>query len=121
MLFYKKCLGGKLTFNTVGQFSESEKMSGKMKECIVNATLANENLVLIGTDMPTEKGLIRGNSVSLLLNCKSEQEMKRCYVRLSAGGVRTRLPEFNFDGALFGTLTDKFGNDWLLNYTKKEN
>jgi PhnB protein len=120
MKFYEKCLGGKLVFNTVGQFMPTKKMSGQMKDCIVNATLTNKALVLIGTDMPADNCLLRGNNVSLMLICNSEQEMLRRYKKLSAGGEKTRMPARTFGDALFGTLTDRYGNHWLLNYQKKE-
>jgi PhnB protein len=119
MKFYEKCLGGKLVYNTVGQFTATKKMSRQMKECIVNATLTNKALVLLGTDMPADNGLIRGNSVSLMLSCKSEDELLDKYKKLSAGGTQTCLPERTFGNALFGTLTDRFGNHWLLTHQKK--
>lgn len=118
MKFYEKCLGGKLVFITVGQFTSVKKMSGKMRECIVNATLTNNALVLIGTDMPSDIGLLRGNNVSLMLMCNSEQEMLRSYKKLSAGGEKTRMPQRTYGDALFGTLTDRYGIYWLLNYQK---
>lgn len=92
-----------------------------MKDCIVHATLCNDSLLLMGTDMAGEQKLIKGNSVSLALSCSSEEEIRNCYVKLSAGGTADHQLEENFEGILFGTLTDKFGNHWILHYNKNTN
>lgn len=118
MTFYKKCIGGKLTFQTIGESPLSEKMPKKMKDCILHSTLVKENLVLMASDMVGEKGLIKGNAVSLMLNCGSEEEIKSTYKKLSEGGEQTHELENTFWGALFGNLIDKFGNQWLLHFDK---
>jgi PhnB protein len=68
--------------------------------------------------MVGDNALVRGNAVSLMLNCSSEEEIKECYLKLSAGGQQTHPLELTFWGALFGNLTDKYGNHWLLHYQK---
>jgi PhnB protein len=119
MTFYKKCLGGELNIQTIGESPLSDKMPKKMKDCILHATLTKGNLILMGSDMLSEQGLVKGNAVSLSLNCSSEKEIRTCYKKLSAGGEATHPLEISFWGALFGGLTDKYGNNWLLNFTKK--
>jgi PhnB protein len=119
MMFYKKCLGGVLSFQTIGESPLSDKMPKKMKDCILHATLTKGNLILMGSDMLSEQGLVKGNSVSLSLNCNSEKEIQACYKKLSVGGAATHPLENSFWGALFGGLTDKYGNNWILNFTKK--
>jgi len=85
-----------------------------MKHSILHATLKNNELVLMASDMVGEKGLIKGNAVALMLSCNSEKETHDCYIKLSEGGEKTHPLELSFWGALFGDLTDKFGNQWLL-------
>ncbi len=121
MTFYKKCLGGELVFQTIGESPLSEKMSKKMKDCILHSTLTNGTLLLMGSDMVSENGLTKGNAVSLTLNCNSEKEIKSCYKKLSAGGQVNHPLEDTFWGALFAGLTDKYGNIWMLNYQKNSN
>lgn len=118
MTFYQTSLGGVLSFQTIGESPNSEKMPKKMKESILHSTLTKGNLVLMATDMMTENGLIKGNSVSLSLQCNSEEEIKSCYSKLSEGGIQSHPLENNFWGALFGDLTDKFGQHWILNYNE---
>ena len=119
MTFYKKCLGGKLTLQTIGESPLADKMPAEMKKCILHSTLTKDSLVIMATDMVAEKGLLKGNSVSLLLNCSSEKEIRTYYKNLSAGGDATHPLHESFWGALFGDLTDKYGNNWLLHFDKK--
>ena len=121
MTFYKDCLGGELTFQTIGESPMSDKMLPQMKDSILHSTLINGGVIIMGSDMASENGIVKGNSVSLMLNCSSEEEIKICYEKLSAGGKADHPLEDTFWGALFGDLTDKFGNHWLLNYTRNLN
>ena len=75
----------------------------------------------MASDMVGEKGLIKGNSVSLMLNCSNEKEIRNYYEKLSEGGEATHPLEKTFWGALFGDLVDKFGNHWLLHYQTNSN
>jgi PhnB protein len=70
----------------------------------------------MASDMVSEEGLKKGNTVSLMLNCSSEEEIRKSYKKLSEGGEQTHQLEHTFWGALFGDLKDKFGNHWLLHF-----
>ena len=118
MSFYKDCLGGELTFQTVGESPMAAEMPDEMKAYILHSTLSNGALTLMGSDMVSNEGLITGNAIALMLNCNSEEELKRCYEKLAAGGVATHPVENTFWGAMFGDLIDKFGNHWLLHFAK---
>jgi PhnB protein len=120
MNFYKKCLGGELVLQTIGESPMADKMPSKMKESILHSKLTKGDLILMASDMVGENGLIKGNAVSLMLNCNSEEEIKTYYVNLSADGQATHPLEISFWGALFGDLTDKFGNHWLLHFDNNQ-
>ncbi len=74
----------------------------------------------MGSDMAPSPALIKGNAISLAINCDSEDEIKNYYKKLSSGGKEDHPLENSFWGALFGGLTDKFGNHWLLNYERNK-
>ena len=118
MLFYQKCLGGELLLQTIGDSPLAKQMPAKMKDFILHATLTKNELILMGSDMVAESGLIKGNSVSLSVNCSSEKEIKSFYKKLAVGGNADHPLENTFWGALFGDLTDKYGNHWLLNFDR---
>jgi PhnB protein len=120
MNFYKKCLGGELIFQTIGESPMADKMPAKMKDYILHAMLSNSEFVMMATDCVTEQGLIKGNSVSLALICSSEKEIKNIYKKLSEGGNASHPLENTFRGAYFGNFTDNFGNRWVLNYDKNQ-
>jgi len=118
MTFYQDCLGGELTLETIGETVIVDKMPNIMKRSIMHAVLAKDDLVIMATDLVEERGLIKGNSISMMLNCNSEEEAQAFYRKLSAGGKILHPLQETFWGALFGDLTDRFGNNWLINYDK---
>ena len=119
MSFYRQCLGGELTIQTIGESPLSENLPNGIKNIILHATLINENLVLVGTDLVGEEGLVKGNSLSLMLYCSSEKNIKSCFNKLSDGGKKTQPLIHNHYGVIFGNLIDRYGNNWLLNYYPK--
>ena len=120
MTFYKNCLGGELELQTIGESPLADKMPARMKDSILHATLTNDKLILMGSDMVGNNGLLKGNAVSLMLDCNSEKETQLFYATLSEDGESTHPLEISFWGALFGGLTDKFGNHWLLHFDKNK-
>jgi len=57
--------------------------------------------------------------MQISINTQSEEEAKKIFNGLSAGG-RVNMPlEKTFWGALFGMFTDKFGISWMVNYDYK--
>ncbi|WP_418262634.1 VOC family protein [Flavobacterium faecale] len=118
MHFYKECIGGKLLFQTIEESPLSVQLPIKMKKCVLQATLTIGNVIIMATDMTPENGLVKGNAVSLLIDCTKEEEIYSCYNKLLVGGSENHPLENTFCGAIFGNLTDKYGNHWLLNYNK---
>ena len=120
MTFYKDCLGGELILQKVGESPFSEEMSEKMRESILHSVLIKGELKLMGSDMVGEQGLLKGNAVSLMLECSSEEEIRSYYRNLSMGGRATHPLHLTHWGALFGDLTDKYGNQWILHFNYKK-
>jgi len=116
MNFYKQCLGGELSFIVVGESPVAGQVPPAMKDHILHSSLSTGELELMATDMQPES-LNEGNSVHLCLVCKTEDETRRLFEALSAGGkVNQPLHEMFF--GLIGTLTDKFGKRWILECNK---
>jgi PhnB protein len=114
MTFYQECFGGKLFFQTVGESPLGNKLPDDMKQYILNATLINGKLNIVGSDMVPENGLLKGNSVSLLLCCESATEASEYFIKLSIDGRATNPLGHTFWGSLLGEVVDKYGNNWLL-------
>ena len=117
MNFYKDCLGGELTITTVGESPMAAQMPPNMKDSILHASLKIGDNMLMGSDM-RRKQLTDGDTVSLSLNCTSEDEQDKFFKNLSAGGtINEPLGEMP-GGARIGNLTDKFGKHWVLYFDK---
>ena len=120
MEFYHRCLGGDLRLQTLSESPVAQKLPGNMKEAILHAELTCKHFVLMGSDMVQDEYLVKGNAMGIVLHCTSEKEVSACYNKLSQGGKQTHPLKTTFWGTLFGCLTDKYGNHWLLNYSKDE-
>jgi PhnB protein len=75
--------------------------------------------VLMGTDALESQGhrLKFGNTMHLNLEPDTRAEAERLFTALSVGGkVGMPLTEM-FWGAVFGTVTDRFGVSWMINAT----
>ncbi len=75
--------------------------------------------VLMGTDAPKEMGfeLNSGNNMHISIEPETREEAKRIFDELSAGGRVTMPLEDMFFGAYYGSFTDKFGINWMVNHT----
>jgi PhnB protein len=120
--FYKSVFGG--DFDMVGRYkdmppSEASHMSGMDGEKIMHMSLRiSKETWLMGSDIGGEwaKHTVEGNNIQISINAESEEEAKKIFNGLSAGG-RVNMPlEKTFWGALFGMFTDKFGINWMVNY-----
>jgi len=115
MTFYKECLGGELFLLTVGDSPLADQMPAEARESILHSTLANGALVLKASDMAWGH-MSKGPSLSLMLECGSEEEINRFFSALSAGGEVSDSLSVKFWGSTFGGETDKYGNNWMLTY-----
>ena len=115
MEFYKGCLGGELTLNTIGDSPMATQMPAEMRDKILHSMLTSGNMVLMGSDMVGEEGYKPGNTISLCLVCKSREEIEMLFSAISEGGhVRHPLKEEFF--GTFGDLTDKYGFNWMFQF-----
>ncbi len=119
MNFYKACLGGELEFMTVKDSPMAKDMSAESQGLIMHSTLKKNGWVLIGSDMMRDKAK-NGDQVGVSLECESDEEIKTIFAKLSEGGEVFMPLEDAFWGATFGMVTDKYGVEWMLNYTKKK-
>jgi PhnB protein len=114
MSFYQQCLGGELSLQTLGEQVDMGQIPTQMKNVVLHATLFNQHLVLMGTDMLGDEGLTKGNAVSLMLHCDNQEEMSDFYQKLSFEGKQIQPIAKSIWGAWFGDLIDKFDIQWLL-------
>jgi len=77
--------------------------------------------ILMGTDAPKEFGMTvnQGNNMHINLEPESREEAKRLFDALSEGGNIEMPIQDMFWGAYFGSCTDKFGINWMINFQNK--
>lgn len=78
--------------------------------------------VLMGTDAPESMGFIlrTGNNMYINLEPDTQEETERLFSELSAGGTIEMPLASMFWGGYFGSFIDKYGVNWMLNYTPEQ-
>jgi PhnB protein len=112
MEFYKGVFGGELTTTTRG--SVDKEAPDDMKNLLIHANLEGGLAHLMGSDW-TESSISPQKRVSVSLNGKNEELLRKVYDDLSAGGKADQPLKKEFWGDIFGGLTDKYGISWLVN------
>ncbi|QNF33191.1 SRPBCC domain-containing protein [Adhaeribacter swui] len=76
------------------------------------------NHLLMGTDAPKEFGftVTPGNNMHIQLEPDSRAEAERIFTELSAGGKIEMPLQDMFWGAYYGSFTDKYGINWMINH-----
>lgn len=126
-IFYKSVFGGEFV-GGIHRFSEVPQQEGQppMAE-------ADKNLVmhialpilgghmLMGTDAPESMGfkINQGNNIYISLHPDTRAETDTLFAALSAGGKVEMALQDMFWGDYFGSCTDKFGIQWMFNFSKK--
>jgi len=97
-------------------------MAEEDKNLVMNVQLPILNgHVLQGTDAPESMGFSvnKGNNVYICLEPDTRAETQKLFEALAAGGkIEMELQEM-FWGDDFGSLTDKFGVQWMFNCSSK--
>ena len=119
--FYKTVFGGE--FRMLLRFKdtpEAEKIPVAEQEKIMHVALpiGNGN-VLMATDALESMGqkLKSGNNFHLSIHTESKEEADNLFNKLSPGGSIMVTMADMFWGDYFGMLTDKFGIQWMINFT----
>jgi PhnB protein len=121
MNFYKSVFGGKFeSFMRYSDVPGGEKMTAHDQQKIMHASLPIAGgQMIMATDTLESMGrnVVFGNNYHISLEAESEAEVDKIFVALSAGGTIEMPLNKTFWGAYFGMFADKFGVQWMINYT----
>ncbi len=125
--FYKSVFGtefidGIARFGDVPVQEGQPEMSDDDKQLVMNVQLPIlGGHLLMGTDAPESMGfqLNQGNNVYICLDPDTRAEADRLFAALAEGGTVEAPLEDAFWGDYFGSLIDKYGVRWMVNYTGK--
>ncbi len=119
--FYRSVFGGE--FSHVSTFAEMPP--GEMPDGVpaedANRVLhislpLGDGQVLMGSDRPSSMGAARfGDAVSLMISLEDQEEARRIFNALAEAGKITTPYGPQFWGANFGSCTDRFGIEWMVN------
>jgi PhnB protein len=118
--FYKSVFGGEYT---ITRFKDMPMQGVKMEKGdeskVMHIALAIGNDVLMASDALESHGrkLIQGNNVILSVTPESKKEADRIFKALSAGGTVEMPIADQMWGDYYGSLKDKFGVLWMVDYS----
>lgn len=119
--FYKSVFGGELVGLTrFKDIPESDNVKPHEKEKLMHVSLPiGKNNVLMATDALESMGqkLTVGTNFHISVTAESKEEAAKVFNGLSNGGEVSMPLADTFWGDYFGMLTDKFGIQWMVNYT----
>ena len=126
-LFYQSVFGGEFLggISRFGDMPPDENMpplSDETKNQVLHVCLPILNgHLLMGSDAPESMGFTvnKGNNVYISLDTDSREQTDQLFAALSAGGQITMHLGDMFWGAYFGSCTDKFGVQWMVNFAAK--
>lgn len=126
--FYKSVFGGDFNKDSFMRFGDMPAAEGMpaLPDADKNLLVHIELEILgghklFGTDAPESMGFTvnKGNNVHISLQPDTRTETKRLFDALSVGGVVTMALDDMFWGAYYGSFTDKFGVQWMVNCYEK--
>jgi PhnB protein len=126
--FYRSVFGGNFVdrihrFGEIPPTEGAPALSEKDKNLVMHVALPIlGGVMLMGTDAPESMGfkVNPGNNVYISLHPDTRKEADRLFAGLSAGGkVEMPMAEM-FWGAYYGSFTDQFGVQWMINCEAKK-
>ena len=122
-LFYRSVFGGEFhggirRFGDIDMPEGAPALSEADKKLIIHIEL---HIVgghcLMATDAPDSMGFAVnfGNNVYINLDLDTRAETERLFMALSNGGVVTQELADMFWGAYYGSCTDQYGVQWMVN------
>jgi PhnB protein len=126
-LFYRSVFGGEFS-GPIHRFADMPPAPGQpaLAEADRNLVMHVElpilaGHVLMGTDAPESMGFrcTAGNNVYINLEPDTRAEADRLFNALAAGGKVEMPLQDMFWGAYFGSCTDRYGVQWMVNCAAK--
>jgi PhnB protein len=121
MNFYKSVFGGEFeSFMRYSDVPGGEKMPAHDQTKIMHASLpiaGSQMIMATDTLESMERNVVFGNNYHISLEAESEAEVDKIFAALSASGTVEVPLNKTFWGAYFGMFADKFGVQWMINYT----
>jgi PhnB protein len=119
--FYKSVFGGEFeVFQRMKEAPSTENFTEEEKKRVMHVSLPLGNgFVLMASDIIPSAGhkITEGTNFSISVSPESREDATRIFNALAAGGTIGMPLADMFWGAYYGMCTDKFGIQWMVNYS----
>ncbi len=118
-IFRTEFVGGIQRFEDIPPDPTQPPVSEAVRKMVLHVELPMiGGHILMGTDAPKEMGftVTPGNNVHINLEPDSREETDRLFNALADGGQITMPLQEMFWGAYYGSVTDRYGVQWMVNY-----
>lgn len=125
--FYKSVFGGEF-MDGISRFGDMPAEDGmpSMPSDVQNQVLhvalhILDSCILMGSDSPAAFGMppvVAGNNMHITLSPDSRAETDRIFATLADGGEVTMDLHDAFWGSYFGTCSDRYGIQWMLDFAE---
>lgn len=110
--FYRGVFGGELNVSTFGEFG----MEGMPAEQVMHGQLTTpKRFTLMVSDTPEQMPLREGSSITIAITGDDVEDLTGYFTALAEGGTITVALEKQMWGDRYGSVTDKFGIEWMAN------
>ncbi|MCX4246475.1 VOC family protein [Paraliomyxa miuraensis] len=122
MRFYERALGGRLTeIHRFGSMpAEGFELTEEQKNRVMHVGLELPNgQMIMASDTMEGMGppFTVGNNYSISIHPANRDEADRFFNALAEGGTVTMPLADQFWGDYYGSVTDRFGVQWMVNYS----
>ncbi|MDR0229166.1 MAG: VOC family protein [Flavobacteriaceae bacterium] len=121
--FYKSVFGGEFMY--IGRFGEIPStpeftIPEEDKNKIMHVSLPIGQSILMGSDTScgNPNPVIQGNNFSVSVATDTQEEADDLFAKLAIGGTVIMPIEDMFWGDYFGMILDKFGIQWMVNFSR---
>ena len=117
--FYRSVFGGEFeSFQTFADGPPDMPVSDAEKSLVMHVALPIGSSILMGSDKSGfGPPLVIGNNFSIAIEAESRERCDELFATLSEGGSVLMPLQEMFWGAYYGLWTDRFGINWMVNYT----
>jgi len=124
MRFYERALGGRLTeIHRFGSMpTQGSELTPDQKNRVMHVGLElPDGQMIMASDTMEGMGppFTIGNNSSISIHPASKDDADRLFKALAEGGTVTMPLADQFWGDYFGSLTDRFGVQWMVSYSSQ--
>lgn len=123
-VFRSEFVKGIQRFRDIPAGPDSPPVMPEIKDMVLHVELPimQGKHILMATDAPKEMGftLTSGNNMHINLEPETRTETERIFAELAEGGTITMPLQDMFFGAYYGSITDRYGINWMLHHQNKK-